>query len=123
MPENLRLLKGRIRTAKNIAQIAKTLEMVSVSKIRRARGLAETVRPYAERITRLLSTVLSTFSPKELTHPYLRAVSTGTAPSGAASNGAAPGRILLAVGPDKGLCGPLTSNLLRRMSEQIDEST
>ncbi len=38
MPENLRILKGRIRTAKNIAQLAKTLEMVSVSKIRRARG-------------------------------------------------------------------------------------
>jgi len=118
MPENLRLLKGRIRTAKNIAQIAKTLEMVSVSKIRRARGLAETVRPYAERITRLLATVLSTFSPKELTHPYLRAAS-----AGASGNGSAPGRILLAVGPDKGLCGPLTSNLLRRMSEQIDEHT
>ena len=39
MPENLRTLKGRIRTAKNIAQLAKTLEMVSVSKIRRARTL------------------------------------------------------------------------------------
>ena len=73
MPENLRTLKGRIRTAKNIAQLAKTLEMVSVSKIRRARTLAETVRPYAERITALTETAMGSLGPEERQHPYLRA--------------------------------------------------
>jgi F-type H+-transporting ATPase subunit gamma len=108
MPENLRTLKGRIRTAKNIAQLAKTLEMVSVSKIRRARALAETVRPYAERITVLTENAMGSLTPDEKRHPYLRAP-------------AAPARLILAIGPDKGLCGPLTGNLVRRLAEAVDD--
>ncbi len=109
MPQNLRTLKSRIRTAKNIAQLAKTLEMVSVAKIRRARGLAETVRPYAERITSLGDTALRSVAPGEYVHPYV-------GPRPGAPAGAAQGtRILLVVGPDKGLCGPLVSNLIRKM--------
>ncbi len=110
MPENLRVLKARIRTARNIAQLAKTLEMVSVSKIRRARALAETVRPYAERITALTANALRSLPVSQRDHPYLRA-------------GKSPRRILLAIGPDKGLCGPLTGNLVRRMAEATDGST
>ncbi|MGA2480264.1 MAG: FoF1 ATP synthase subunit gamma [Spirochaetia bacterium] len=126
MPENLRVLKGRIRTAKNIAQLAKTLEMVSVSKIRRARALAETVRPYAERITALTGDALRGLSPEERSHPYLRAgKSGGESPGKAAGAGAgkAPQRILLAIGPDKGLCGPLTGNIARKLAESMDENT
>jgi F-type H+-transporting ATPase subunit gamma len=110
MPENLRVLKARIRTAKNIAQLAKTLEMVSVSKIRRARTLADTVRPYADRITALTSNALRSLPPEQRDHPYLK-------------QGKSPFRILLAVGPDKGLCGPLTGNLVRRLAETMDENT
>jgi F-type H+-transporting ATPase subunit gamma len=110
MPESLRTLKTRIRTAKNIAQLAKTLEMVSVSKIKRARLLADTVRPYAERITALTAAALRSLDPEQRDHPYLRA-------------GAAPARILLAIGPDKGLCGPLTGNLARRLADAMDENT
>jgi len=110
MPENLRLLKGRIRTAGNIAQLAKTLEMVSVSKIRRARGLADTVRPYAERITALTAVTMRSLAPEERAHPYLQ-------------KGTGSGRILLAIGPDKGLCGPLTGNLIRTLAESVDQDT
>lgn len=110
MPENLRILKGRIRTAKNIAQLAKTLEMVSVSKIRRARTLADTVRPYAGRITALTNTALQSLTPEQRAHPYL-------------SRSPGPARILLAIGPDKGLCGPLTGNLVRLLAESVDENT
>ena len=110
MPENLRLLKGRIRTARNIAQLAKTLEMVSVSKIRRARALADTVRPYAERITALTGATMGSLAPEERAHPYLK-------------KGTGAGRILLAIGPDKGLCGPLTGNLIRKLAESVDQDT
>jgi len=112
MPQSLRTLKSRIRTAKNIAQLAKTLEMVSVAKIRRARGLAETVRPYAERITSLGDTALRSVAPGEFVHPYL-----GPRP-GAPAGASAGGRLLLVIGPDKGLCGPLVSNLVRKMLEE-----
>ena len=167
MPQNLRTLKSRIRTAKNIAQLAKTLEMVSVAKIRRARGLAETVRPYAERITSLGDTALRSVAPGEFVHPYLggRAGASGDGHpgsrplagtpdptedrgrgGGAPSRGSATldggsrpsagtpdptedrgrgggardggSRLLLVIGPDKGLCGPLVSNLVRKMFEE-----
>jgi F-type H+-transporting ATPase subunit gamma len=132
MPENLRTLKGRIRTARNIAQLAKTLEMVSVSKIRRARGLAETVRPYAERITALTSTALRSLPADQRAHPYLGArpsagpAVTAEVPGGAAEQNArstVPRRILLAIGPDKGLCGPLTGNIIRKLVDSVDENT
>ncbi|HVP17502.1 MAG TPA: FoF1 ATP synthase subunit gamma [Spirochaetia bacterium] len=119
MPQNLRSLKSRIRTAKNIAQLAKTLEMVSVAKIRRARGLAETVRPYAERITSLGDTALRSIAPGEFVHPYLGQLKTGT------DGNRPPGgsRLLLVIGPDRGLCGPLVSNLVRRMFEEDSPDT
>ena len=127
MPQSLRSLKSRIRTAKNIAQLAKTLEMVSVTKIRRARRLADTVRPYAERITSLGDTAMRNIGPGEFMHPYLgnqpgrngdRPGSRplpGMAEGGGARDGGS--RLLLVIGPDKGLCGPLVSNLVRRMFE------
>ena len=37
--------------------------------------------------------------------------------------GPGPARILLAIGPDKGLCGPLTGNLIRKLSDSMDENT
>jgi F-type H+-transporting ATPase subunit gamma len=107
MPQNLRELKTRIRTSHNIAQIAKTLEMVSVSKIRRARALALTVRPYAERLVSLLGTTLGAFPEGVPEHPFLR-------PTPSA------GRLVIALGPDKGLCGPLPGNIVRRLLDLAD---
>jgi F-type H+-transporting ATPase subunit gamma len=36
MAQNLQLLKRRIKTSKNIAQIAKALEMIAASKIKKS---------------------------------------------------------------------------------------
>ncbi len=110
MAENLRTLKARIRTAQNIAQISKTLEMVSVAKIRRANASVITERPYAQRITELTQTVLAALPPEGRAHPYI-----GKAKS--------PARILLAVGPEKGLCGSLAANLTRRLLDLDDPDT
>jgi len=90
--------------------LAKTLEMVSVSKIRRARGLAETVRPYAERITALTGATLQSVPADQRDHPYLKP-------------GKNPRRLLLVIGPDKGLCGPLTGNLVRKLADSMDKET
>ncbi len=105
MLENLQFLKARISTAKNIAQISKTLEMVSAIKIRRAQTMMETVEPYAEGIRDLAEDIhahAAGLGP--LTHPYF-------------SGNASPAHLLIAVGPDKGLCGPLMTNLSRELVE------
>ena len=110
MASNLRLLKLRIRTAHNIAQIAKTLEMVSVAKIRRARTLVDTVMPYSKRITALTDAVLRTLPPETPPHAYMGPSSSQT-------------RLVIAIGPEKGLCGPLVSNLMRKLLELDDPRT
>jgi F-type H+-transporting ATPase subunit gamma len=108
MPENLQALKGRIRTANNISQIAKTLEMVSAIKIRRAQAMMGTAQPYAEGIRSLAEDILAHAAPSlPLSHPYI-------------SGGKSPARLLIAIGPDKGLCGPLLSNLTRKLLDLDD---
>jgi F-type H+-transporting ATPase subunit gamma len=108
MALNLQLLKGRIRTANNIAQIAKTLEMISAIKIRRAQSAMENAQPYAARVNGLVRDILGRVEPsRPVLHPYVSPAPGGT-------------RLILAIGPDKGLCGPLPANLARELRELDD---
>jgi F-type H+-transporting ATPase subunit gamma len=52
---NLREIRRHIRTVRNIAQITRAMEMVSVSKMRRAEARVLTLRPYVARALRVLS--------------------------------------------------------------------
>jgi F-type H+-transporting ATPase subunit gamma len=52
--QNLRLIKGRIKSAKNIAQITKAMELVSASKMKRAIAQAESGKLYAEMIREMV---------------------------------------------------------------------
>jgi F-type H+-transporting ATPase subunit gamma len=70
------------------------------------------VRPYAERITSLGDTAIRGVAPGEFVHPYL-----GPRP-GVLPAAGPESRVLLVIGPDKGLCGPLVSNLVRKMLEE-----
>ncbi len=103
MAENLFLLKRRIKTANNIAQIAKAMEMISASKIKKAQIAVTNNKPYARRITSLTRNLLSKTETGSYTHPYITT-----------SEGK---RILLVISSDKGLAGALNTNLLRKMIE------
>ncbi len=126
MSLNLQLLKSRISTAKNIAQISRTLEMVSAVKIKRAQATMGTVEPYAEGIRDLAEEIRGLESALAAAGGAAGgAAAGGFAASGTAAHpfitkGSAPERLLIAVGPDKGLCGPLVSNLIHEMAE-IDD--
>lgn len=97
-----REIKRRIRSVKNVAQITRAMEMVAASKMRRAQRNVLAARPYADRMRDLIG---------ELT---VRAV-----------GGARKGTLLekrenvrrvglIIVTPDRGLCGSLIANVLRR---------
>jgi F-type H+-transporting ATPase subunit gamma len=105
MAENLFLLKRRIKTAKNIAQIAKAMEMVSASKIKRAQTIVEKNRAYSEKITTLTENIIKRADLKKFSHPYLTT-----------SNSAK--KLLIAFSPDKGLCGSLNTNLYKALLEK-----
>jgi F-type H+-transporting ATPase subunit gamma len=104
MAENLQLLKKRIRTALNISQIAKAMEMIASSKIKRAQTAVERNRPYADKITNTVERILANIDVRGFEHPYLQKRGAGA-------------KLVVAISPDKGLCGGLNANLLRKLQE------
>jgi len=104
MAQNLQLLKRRIKTAKNISQIAKALEMIAASKIKRAQVASQNNKPYAEKITNLTAKLSLTVDKKTFSHPYL-------------DQHTAEKSLLIAISPDRGLCGSLNTNLYKKLIE------
>ncbi|NJK79269.1 MAG: F0F1 ATP synthase subunit gamma [Chloroflexaceae bacterium] len=97
-----REIRRRIRSAKNVSQITRAMEMVSASKMRRAQRNVLAARPYADRLQEIIS---------DLTHRMLPAARVGTLLEPRAE----VKRIALAIiTPDRGLAGSLVSNALRR---------
>lgn len=95
---NTRLIKNRIKSAKNIAKITKAMEMVSASKMRRAQEQVQASRPYASKLDAILRTIAQ--YAKSATHPLLEDHPTGQP-------------ALLLVSTDRGLCGALNTNLFK----------
>ncbi|BBZ22384.1 F0F1 ATP synthase subunit gamma [Mycolicibacter hiberniae] len=102
MAATLRELRGRIRSAGSIKKITKAQELIATSRIGRAQARLETARPYADGITRLLTTLAAEAA---LDHPLLVERSE-------------PKRAgVLVVSSDRGLCGGYNANVFRRAEE------
>ncbi len=98
---NLRDIRRRIKSVKNTAQITKAMQMVASTKMRRAQQAAIALRPYASRLDDLMAHLYAHIGNDEISHPLLQARKT---------NGKTAVVILTS---EKGLCGPLNTNLLR----------
>lgn len=106
MSSSTRLIKRRIRSSKNIAQITKAMEMVSASKMRRAQEMALSSRPYADKMVEVI-TALAGKAKARFDHFLL----TDPRPNWPLEN---EFQILVALlSTDKSLCGGLNSNLFR----------
>lgn len=99
---NLREIRNRIKSVKNTAQITKAMQLVAASKMKRAQDVALKGRPYSFQLARMLASVAEKATP--FTHPFLEAREVKT-------------RGILVITTDKGLCGALNSNLLRKVTE------
>ncbi len=104
MAQNLQQLKRRIKTAQNIAQIAKAMEMISASKIKKAQAAVEANKPYADRIVTLTSSILAHIDTDHFRHPYIQGNDSEKT-------------LLLIISPDKGLCGSLNTNIIKKFLE------
>ena len=100
-------LRTKIKSVENTKKITKAMEMISVSKMRKAQDRMRTARPYAEKI-RAIASHLGQANP-EYVHAYMKH-----------SDGKAVGFIV--VSTDKGLCGGLNTNLLRAVTTQLRET-
>jgi len=103
---SVKLIKRRIRSSKNIAQITKAMEMVSASKMRRAQELALSSRPYSEKMVEII-TALALRAKDQLDHFLLKDPRINWAPEKQFNV------LILLLSTDKSLCGGLNSNLFR----------
>lgn len=99
-------IRTKIKSVQNTRKITKAMEMVAASKMRRAQEAMEATRPYAEKFLEVVGHI--TNAHPEYHHPLMveREVK----------------RVLMiVVTTDRGLCGGLNVNLLKRTGEKIRE--
>lgn len=91
-------IRRRIKSVRNTRQITKAMELVASSKMKKAQQAALAGRPYAQLMADMLATLATRVD--ESFHPFLaqRAVKI---------------RGIILVTTDRGLCGPLNSNLFK----------
>jgi F-type H+-transporting ATPase subunit gamma len=106
MAASLRVLRRRIRSTKNIAQITKAMEMVAASRIAKAQARVHAARPYSDEFTHVLTTAAKAGASD---HPLLVA---REEPSRAG---------VLVITSDRGLCGGYNANVLRETERVLRE--
>ena len=99
-------IRGKIKSVENTKKITKAMEMVSVSKMRKAQERMRAARPYADKI-RNITAHLSQANP-EYKSPYMRDV--------AKTGGGTKAVGFIVITSDKGLCGGLNTNVLRAVT-------
>jgi len=100
-------IRGKIKSVENTKKITKAMEMVSVSKMRKAQDRMRSARPYSERI-RHIAANLGRANP-EYTHAFMKV-----------NEAKAVGFIV--VTSDKGLAGGLNTNVLRAVTAKMREA-
>jgi F-type H+-transporting ATPase subunit gamma len=100
---NLRDIRRRIKSVKNTAQITRAMQLVAAAKMKKAQDQALAGRDYAERLTQVLFDIRTNFG--EESHPFLEQREGNR-------------ELVLVISTDKGLCGPLNTNLARKIKAQ-----
>jgi F-type H+-transporting ATPase subunit gamma len=99
---NIRDIRRRIRSAKNIQQITRAMKFVSAARLRRAQDRVVAARPYARQMVAVLNS-LATRVPEQA-HPLL------------AKRGD-ENIELVVITADRGLCGAYNTNIIRQSLE------
>lgn len=94
-------LRRRIKTAQNISKTTRAMQMIAASKLKRAQNAVVASRPYVEKITTLTQNLAPKDTISEALHPFMQQrKNTGKT-------------LYIFIGPDKGLCGGMVTNLIR----------
>jgi F-type H+-transporting ATPase subunit gamma len=99
-----REIRRRIGSVRNIKQITRAMQFVAASKLKRAQDATLAARPYADKIDEVLADIAAVLGEDE--HPLLAQREGGT-------------RLIVLMTSDRGLAGSLSTNVIRRASEEI----
>jgi len=98
---NLLLLKRRIRAAQNVSKTTRAMQMIAVSKLKKAQDATLAGRPYMEKLSSISGNILDKLE-SNYTHEYMKSNENKKS-------------LVLIFSPDKGLCGGLITNLIREI--------
>jgi F-type H+-transporting ATPase subunit gamma len=101
-------MRVRIAATKATQKITKAMQMVAVSKLRRAQAAAESARPYAERMGKVLGNIAAAVGDL------------GSAPRLLVGTGGDRVHLLLVCTAERGLCGPFNSAIVRLARERAN---
>jgi len=104
---SLKDLKNRITSVKSTRKITSAMKMVAASKLQRAQEHAESARPYAERMARMMASLSANL------------VITDSTPKLIAGTGKQDTVLLLVVTSDRGLCGGFNGSIVRETRRLI----
>src|SRR6478672_7350378 len=93
-------IRRRIKSVKSTAQITKAMQLVASAKMKKAQDQATNGRAYAELFNKVLVSLRE--SAEEGTHGFF-------------ADGKGPKTLVLLITTDKGLCGALNTNLLKKL--------
>jgi len=102
---SLKDLRNRIASVKSTQKITKAMQMVAVSKLRRAQGAVESARPYAEQVEAVLTNLAG-------------AATEGQGPRLLVGSGSAQVHLLLVCTGERGLCGAFNTAIVRLAREK-----
>ena len=105
---SLKDMRVRIAATKATQKITKAMQMVAASKLRRAQAAAEAARPYAERMSKVLSSIASAVAGSD------------SAPKLLAGTGNDKVHLLVVCTAERGLCGPFNSSIVRLAREKAN---
>jgi F-type H+-transporting ATPase subunit gamma len=99
-------LRRRIRAVKSTQQITKAMKMIAASRLRRAQERVIASRPFAQRMLRVLNSLVSRVESD--VHPLLKMPDQANAPA-----------LLIVITSDRGLCGSFNSNVIKAAGQFI----
>ncbi len=100
-------IKRKIKSVSNTRQITKAMELVSTSKLRKAKSKLDITKPYFDTVLETIKSIIK--SEKNLRHRFLvkREIKN---------------TLYIIITADRGLCGGYNSNILKETIKQINSS-
>jgi F-type H+-transporting ATPase subunit gamma len=104
---SLKDLRNRIASVKSTQKITKAMQMVAVSKLRRAQSAVIAARPYAERVESVLTNLAG-------------AATAGEGPRLLVGSGSSQTHLLVVCTGERGLCGAFNTAIVRLAREKAN---
>lgn len=107
MGANLKEVRDRMKSVQNTMQITKAMKMVAAAKLRRAQDSITQLRPYADKLSEILSNLATNVTSETV--------------SALSEEREVKNVLLILITSNKGLCGAFNSNLIKSLVSKLEK--